>query len=79
MQRKKSTSVTASATGFNDLSDSAFVGVGTVSDLFGISVPSAWRWTREGLLPKTVRITPGCTRWRVGDLRKRLAELAEAA
>ncbi|WHZ12090.1 MAG: hypothetical protein OJF60_002531 [Burkholderiaceae bacterium] len=71
--------VSPGAAEFDRLPDSAFIGVRAVAQVFGISVPSAWRWSRDGALPKPVRLSAGSTRWRVGDLRKRLAELSEAA
>lgn len=55
---------------FDNLPDSALVDVRTVAALKGVSVPTAWRWTRDGILPQPVRPTSGTTRWRVGDLRR---------
>lgn len=45
-----------------------------------IPVPSStwWRWVRSGLAPKPVKLGPGVTAWRVGDLRDWLSR-TEAA
>ena len=56
--------------GFDELPNAAHVDVRVVAALKGISVPSVWRWSREGKLPQPVRMTAGTTRWNVGALRK---------
>lgn len=53
---------------FDDLPDSAYVGVRVVAGLRGQSVPTVWRHVKSGLLPKPEKIG-GSARWRVGDLR----------
>jgi prophage regulatory protein len=59
---------------FDSLPDSAIVRVTTVMELFGISAPTVWRWTKNGHLPKPVKVM-GITGWRVGDLRAMLSSL----
>ena len=54
---------------FDELPNAAHVDVRVVAALKGISVPSVWRWSREGKLPQPVRMTAGTTRWNVGALR----------
>ena len=46
--------------------------LGIVAALFGVSVPTAWRWSREGKLPAPTR-RGGVATWAVGDLRRALA------
>ncbi len=55
---------------FDRLPESALVDIRVVAQLFNVSVPTGWRWSREGRLPKPLKLTTGSTRWRVGDLRK---------
>ena len=55
--------------GFDSLPNAAHVDVHVVAAVKGISVPSVWRWARNGLIPQPVRVTPGTTRWNVGQLR----------
>lgn len=72
-------SIPIGATEFDRLPDSAFVDVRTVATVLGTSVPSVWRWARIGRIPRPAKLSPGSSRWHVGALRKRMAELAEAA
>lgn len=45
-----------------------------------IPVPSStwWRWVRSGRAPQPVKLGPGVTAWKVGDLRDWLSQ-TEAA
>ena len=56
---------------FDTLPDSAYVRLPVVTALVGISRATVWRWTRQGNLPQSVRIS-GVTLWSVGGLRKSL-------
>jgi predicted DNA-binding transcriptional regulator AlpA len=38
-----------------------------VAAYFGCNVSSVWRWTRNGVLPKPVKIA-GLTRWRRSEI-----------
>lgn len=57
---------------FDKLPDSAEARVPVVAALFGISVPTAWRWSRDGKLPAPTK-RGGVTTWTVGALRRILA------
>lgn len=39
-----------------------------VAERYGISRITVWRWVATGRLPAPVKLSPGCTRWRVADL-----------
>lgn len=54
---------------FDTLPDSAYVRLPVITALIGVSRATVWRWTREGNLPKSIRIS-GVTLWSVGGLRK---------
>ncbi len=54
---------------FDTLPDSAYVRLPVITALVGISRATVWRWTRQGNLPKSIRIS-GVTLWSVGALRK---------
>lgn len=41
---------------------------------YGISRPTVWRWAGNGTLPAPVKLSEGCTRWRVSDIEARDAE-----
>ena len=58
---------------FDKLPDSAGARVPVVAALFSISIPTAWRWARDGRLPAPTR-RGGVTLFIVGDLRRVMAE-----
>jgi len=64
---------------FDKLPDSAYVDVRAVADIHDISVPTAWRWSARGLLPKPEKLGPGTTRWNVGALRRHRAGAEQEA
>ncbi|HCE38790.1 MAG: AlpA family transcriptional regulator [Alcanivorax sp.] len=37
---------------------------------YSVSRATVWRWTREGNLPRPVRLGPATTRWRLADLEE---------
>lgn len=39
-----------------------------VADRYKVSTDTIWRWSREGALPKGLKIGPNATRWRLADL-----------
>jgi prophage regulatory protein len=43
---------------------------------YSVSRPTIWRWVGEGRFPKPIKLSPGCSRWRVADLEKWEAEQA---
>ncbi len=50
---------------------------------YSVTRGTIWRWIKEHGFPKPVRLSPGCTRWSVGDLEawegKQSSEKKEAA
>lgn len=55
--------------GFDALPDAANVRVPVVAALYGVSVVTVWRWSKNGQLPEPVR-RGGVTAWNVGSLRR---------
>jgi len=53
---------------FDKLPDSASARVPVVAALFSVSVPTIWRWARDGVLPAPSK-RGGVTLWNVGQLR----------
>lgn len=39
-----------------------------VAERYGINRITVWRWAAAGRIPKPVKLSPGCTRWRISDL-----------
>ena len=35
---------------------------------YGVHRTTVWRWCENGALPQPVKLSPGCTRWRLSDL-----------
>lgn len=61
---------------FDRLPDSASARVPVVAALFSVSVPTVWRWARDGRLPAPTK-RGGVTLWNVGALRAAMAEAGE--
>lgn len=66
----------AALAAFDTLPDSALIDVRTYALLLGCSENTIWRRSKAGMLPASIRVSPQQTRWRVGDVRKALASLA---
>lgn len=45
-----------------------FLSVKQIAARYSTSTASVWRWVREGQFPKPVKLSPGCTRWRLSDV-----------
>jgi prophage regulatory protein len=39
-----------------------------LAEAFSISRATVWRWTAAGSLPQPVKLSPGCTRWKLADI-----------
>ena len=68
------TTIPAALRDFHSLPDDALVSQPVVQGLFDISPATTWRWVKAGSLPAPLKIGPNTTRWRVGSLRRVLAE-----
>ena len=50
---------------------------------FGVNRPTVWRWVKQAGLPRPIKLSAGCTRWRLADLERwesdkvRKSEVAE--
>lgn len=65
-----SQSLPAGLANFDSLPDSAHVRLPVVAGLHDISAATVWRWVKSGHLPAPVKLGPGVTAWKVGDLRR---------
>ena len=50
-----------------------------LAERYGIARQSVWRWVRDGRLPAPVKLSPGCSRWRLADVEAWESEKASAA
>lgn len=64
----------AALAAFDSLPDAAHVRLPVVAALKSVSPATVWRWVKAGRLPAPVKLGPGVTAWKVGDLRR--AEVA---
>lgn len=53
-----------------------YLNAGQVADRYGVSTDTVWRWSRNGNMPKSVKLSPGSTRWRLSDLTKHEAQMS---
>ena len=60
---------------FDTLPESAHVRLPVVAALHGIGPATVWRWVRAGRLPTPVKLGPNTTAWRVGELRRAMAQV----
>lgn len=64
---------------FDQLPDAALVAVKALAVVVGKGVSSVWRDIKSDVdFPKPIRLSAGCTRFRVGDIRAYLAKKAMA-
>ena len=41
-----------------------------VADRFAVSRVTVWRWARAAAFPHPVKLSPGCSRWRLTDIER---------
>jgi len=41
-----------------------------VASRYNVDRTTWWRWVNNGQAPKPIKLSPGCTRWRVSDLEQ---------
>lgn len=49
-----------------------------VADLLSVHRATVWRWAKDGMIPKPIRIG-GRTRWRLEEIEALVKDLSEAA
>jgi prophage regulatory protein len=47
-----------------------FVSDTQLAEIFGVSRATIWRWSAEEKLPQPVKLSPGCTRWRLANIKQ---------
>ena len=61
---------------FDQLPDSAYIRLPVMIGLYGVSAASIWRGTKQGIIPKAIKLTKRTTAWNVGQVRAALAAKA---
>jgi predicted DNA-binding transcriptional regulator AlpA len=65
---------------FDALPNAALVSIQALSAINGQGVSTLWRHCKQDPdFPKPIRLSPGCTRFNVGEIRAYLAKKAEAS
>lgn len=58
---------------FDELPDSAFIKQPQILQVVPISASSLWRWVRDGMFPRPIKLSEHCSVWRVQDVRAWMA------
>lgn len=45
-----------------------------VGKRYAVTAKTVWQWSRNGQFPAPVKLTPGCTRWKLTDIEAWEAE-----
>lgn len=41
-----------------------------LAEIYSVSRATIWRWAASGHLPQPVKMSPGCTRWKLADIEQ---------
>jgi predicted DNA-binding transcriptional regulator AlpA len=65
-------------TTFDALPDAALIQIRTLVNfkVLPYSPTTIWRKCRDGSFPKGIKVSPGITAWRVGDIRRYLESIS---
>ena len=47
----------------------AFLDIHAVASRYDVKPATVWAWMSQGRIPQPMRITPGCSRWSLDDLK----------
>lgn len=67
-----------SSTTFDDLPDVALIQIRPLLNfrVLPYSASTIWRKCRDGSFPKGIKVSPGITAWRIGDIRRHLESIS---
>jgi prophage regulatory protein len=49
---------------------SAYLSDTAIAQRFQVSRATVWRWTHSAAFPKPIKLSVGCTRWRLSDIEE---------
>lgn len=52
------------------MSHQDYQSVKQLANRYGNDVATIWRWVKKGQFPQPVKLSPGCTRWRLSDIQE---------
>lgn len=41
-----------------------------LAEIYSVSRATIWRWASAGRLPQPVKLSPGCTRWKLAEIEQ---------
>ena len=50
-----------------------------LAERYSVHRVTIWRWVREGKFPSPIKLTAGCSRWRMSDVERHEADRMGAA
>jgi prophage regulatory protein len=50
------------------MSQVTFLSIEQIAERYGVNKATIWRWGKDPAFPKSIALSPGCTRWRLADL-----------
>lgn len=59
------------------MKQSTYIPDTAVAQRYGVSRATVWRWAQNKRFPQPVKLSPGCSRWRIADLEKFETDRAE--
>lgn len=51
------------------MNDNLYLSDKQVAERYSVGRATLWRWLKKGEFPKPTKFSPGCTRWRLSDLK----------
>ena len=50
------------------MNENTFINDVQTAARYGVSRTTPWRWAAEGSFPKPIKLSEGCTRWKLADI-----------
>jgi len=57
-----------------NVSNNTYLADTQVASRYQVARTTPWRWAQKGKFPKPIKLSPGCTRWRMADIEAWEAE-----
>lgn len=55
---------------YQGIANNTFFSDAELANRYRASRSTIWRWVKEANFPKPIKLTPGCTRWRLSDIEE---------
>ena len=63
----------------SNISNPVYVSDKQLAIRYGVHRTTVWRWIRNGEFPKPIKISEGCTRWRLSEVEQWESEQLKAS